>query len=336
MKNPPGARRRACPEPVNGETQSNHSRLSLAASRTPQSLPALPAMPPTHALPALLPLTSSPTFAIPGPASPLPSIRQPLATSPASSRRLQPGPGSTQQAQPTPAFLVNLSNHTRSHPHPELAIPPTSAPAQSRSARLVAIHHPLATCPRILYSICVSLATGFPMLVACSAPILSPAPAATHGQPVESPPVLQASLARRPSESGATPSNHAPNRQAEHVQPTYPRALDQPPKIRQSSRPGSPSPLWGLGLPGREYPHKPPPHARKTPATTHLPFPRPPRARPRPAEGACPELAEGESTPRTSPPNPAKMHPAAPQEFFGKNSYCARGTPATPHPRRVG
>ena len=35
-------------------------------------------------------------------------------------------------------------------------------------------------------------------------------------------------------------------------------------------------------------------------------------------------------------PNPAKTHPAAPQEFFGKNSYCARGARSTPrqHPQR--
>ena len=35
-------------------------------------------------------------------------------------------------------------------------------------------------------------------------------------------------------------------------------------------------------------------------------------------------------------PNPAKTHPASPQEFFGKNSYCARGVRSTPrqHPQR--
>ena len=144
LVNLPGACRRACPEPVNGETPSNHSRLSLAVSRTLQSLPALPAMPPTHALPALLPLTSSPTFAVPGPASPLPSIHQPLASSPASSRRLQPGPSSTQQAEPTPAFLVSQSNHTpftpASQAHHPLALRPHPVPL--RTAR----HYPPPTC----------------------------------------------------------------------------------------------------------------------------------------------------------------------------------------------
>ena len=33
-------------------------------------------------------------------------------------------------------------------------------------------------------------------------------------------------------------------------------------------------------------------------------------------------------------PNPAKTHPAAPQEFFGKHSYCARGAPFPPHRSR--
>jgi len=88
--------------------------------------------------------------------------------------------------------------------------------------------------------------------------------------------------------------------------------------------------------PGREYPHKPPPYVHKTPATAHPSFPRPPRARPRPVEGtrpepvegACPELAEGDSSPR--PRTPPKRTRAAPQEFFRKNSYCARGPLAAP------
>ena len=188
--------------------------------------------------------------------SPLPPTHQPPATSPPSSRRLQPR---TRQhptgrahtglpGEPVEPHLV----HTRIQNSPSRAVRPRPAPA-----RLVAIHHPLATCPRILYSICVSLATGFPMLVACSAPVRSPAPAATHREPVKPPLFTPASRARRPSESVATSSNHAPIRQVEHFKPSYPRALNQPPKIRQSSRPGSPSPHWGLGLPGREYPHEP-------------------------------------------------------------------------------
>ncbi len=175
------------------------------------------------------------------------------------------------------------------------------------------------------------------MLVACSAPILSPAPAATHREPVKPPPVVQASRARRPSESVATPSNHAPIRQVEHFKTSYPRALNQPPKIRQSSRPGSPNPHWGFGLPGREYPHKPPPHARKTPATTHLPFPRAPRPRPRPAEGACPELAEGASTPRTSPPKPRQNAPRRASRVFWKKLLlrARHSCNAPPPPGRI-
>ena len=180
------------------------------------------------------------------------------------------------------------------------------------------------------------------MLLACSAPVLSPAPAATHGEPLNPPLFTPASPARHPSTSVATPSNHPPIHRVAHFNPTYPRALNQPPKIRQSSRPGSPSPLWGLGLPGREYPHKPPPFAHETPATAHPSFPRPPRARPlpvegtrpEPVEGACPEPVEGDSSPR--PQTPPKRTPAAPQEFFGKNSYCARGPLAAPRQRRVG
>ena len=110
-------------------------------------------MPATPALPALLPLTSSPTFAVPGPASPLPSIHQPLASSPASSRRLQPGPGSTQQADPTPAFLVSLSNHTPFTPASRARHPAPSAPAPSRTAR----RNPPPTChlpPDIVLYLC--------------------------------------------------------------------------------------------------------------------------------------------------------------------------------------
>ena len=147
--------------------------------------------------------------------------------------------------------------------------------------------------------------------------LLPPPAPPVHGEPVlslskrdpvhaRSPGPLSLRIRRHPLE----PRTHPPGRTRQTQLSTRPESA---PKIRQSSRPGSPTPRWGFGLPGREYPHKPP-------ATTHLPFPRPPRARPRPAEGACPELAEGESTPRTSPPNPAKKHPAPPQEFFGKNS----------------
>ena len=75
--------------------------------------------------------------------------------------------------------------------------------------------------------------------------------------------------------------------------------------------------------------------------SNHAPPPRP--ASGRPSGGTQPRL---KSQPAASamPPNPAKMHPAAPQEFLGRNSYCARGPnlrPSRPpppiartHPRR--
>ncbi len=76
--------------------------------------------------------------------------------------------------------------------------------------------------------------------------------------------------------------------------------------------------------------------------SNHRPPPRP--ASGRPSGGIQPRL---KSQPAASamPPNPAKMHPAAPQEFLGRNSYCARGSNvppsrppppiALPHPRRL-
>ena len=73
------------------------------------------------------------------------------------------------------------------------------------------------------------------MLPACSAPVLSPTPAATHGEPLNPPLFIPASPAHHPSKSVATPSNHPPIRRLEHFNPTYPRALSQAPKPRQNA-----------------------------------------------------------------------------------------------------
>ena len=327
LVNPPGACRRAGPEPVKGESPSNHTRLSLAASRTPQSLPALPAMPPTHALLALLPLTSSPTFAVPGPASPLPSIHQPLASSPASSWRLQPGPSSTQQAEPTPAFLLSLSNHTPFTPASRARHPPPSAPAPSRAAR----RYPPPTChlpPDSVHYLCKPrnripdarrLLCPDTVSRSCrhswSACRITPGPAGIPSSP-----------SFRICRHSPEPLTHSPGRTLQDQLSTRPESAPQnPPKLA----PRQPEPPQGVRAAGARVPPQ-------TPATTHLPFPRPPRARPRQAEGACPELAEGASTPRTSPPDPAKKHPRGDSRVFSKKLLLRARHPAAPCPRRVG
>ena len=133
----------------------------------------------------------------------------------------------------------------------------------------------------------------------------------------------------------------------------------RPPKNRQSSRPPARLPLWGSRAGGREYPNNPHRNHRRlplpcrsktcpgrdpgpalspapacTPTAPHASFRRPRSACPELAEGACPEPAEGESRRHPPPKNPAKMHPAPPQEFFGKNSYARKTTPKSPpsHP----
>ena len=69
----------------------------------------------------------------------------------------------------------------------------------------------------------------------------------------------------------------------------------------------------------------PPIPAQKRPAATHPSLRRPRRA--------CPEPVEGESSLRPPPHNAAKKHPAAPEEFFGKNSYARNPAPfRTPNP----
>ena len=47
----------------------------------------------------------------------------------------------------------------------------------------------------------------------------------------------------------------------------------------------------------------------------------------------APRVTPVVSAHRERPPNPARTHPAAPQEFLGRNSYCARGAPFPPNLR---
>ena len=214
-------------------------RLSLAASLTPQSLPALPAVPATH---ALLPLTSSPTLAIPGPASPLPSIQQPHATSPTSSRSLQPGPGSTQQAEPTPAFLVRLSNHTPFTPASQARHPPAVRP---RPVPLCAARrNPPSTChlpPDIVLYLCKPrnrIPDARRLLRARTVPRpCRHSPRTSQATPgragIPSSPSFR--IRRHPLE----PRTHPPGRTRETQLSTRPESA---PQIRQSSRPGSPTP----------------------------------------------------------------------------------------------
>ena len=117
--------------------------------------------------------------------------------------------------------------------------------------------------------------------------LLRPPPMAARLPPLALPPFVPRlpTFALRPLAFLPTPSNHA--------RPTQRRApgLAGPTCIQSlcSTAPQSP-------------PNNIPPHP-------HAPFRR----------------VQPESSPRPSPPNPAKMHPEPPQEFFGKNSYRARG-----------
>ena len=123
---------------------------------------------------------------------------------------------------------------------------------------------------------------------------------------------------------------------------TAPTFLANPPKIRPKLSLASANPLWGFALARDSSPFTPtqlPP-----PATRPQPHPIPPTT-PRHAAPHHPASRPGLTTPpwqypaHPSPgvprrvPESAKKHPAAPQEFFGKNSYAhASPLPHPPHP----
>ena len=118
-------------------------------------------------------------------------------------------------------------------------------------------------------------------------------------------------------------------------------------KIRPKLSLASPNPLWGFGLARDSSPFTPTqfpppgtrPQLRPTPATAGCragasrPASRPglatspwqDLAHPRPAALPCHTPVRPSPGVARRVPASAKRRPAAPQEFFGKNSYCARG-----------
>ena len=218
-----------------------------------------------------------------------------------------------------------LPNARRLARAPTLPAPSAHPP---RSARRAPVHPPSYS-PR-------ACQTTFPVPGACAEPPNSPLP---------------------PRLSRATPRRHLP-------WPRLPAALSlapEPCKLapQDAPKPTPAGPASPLGKPGRRacVPPKGPvpgryrlvmpletstrsrllahrPQPQITPAAPRPSYRRPQKACPELAERACPEPVEGESSlrrPNRRPPGPAKNHPAAPQEFFGKNSYCARGPQI--HPR---
>ena len=173
-------------------------------------------------------------------------------------------------------------------------------------------------------------------------------------------PRLFLTLRRRRSETGLFRSrslrpNPAPRPRTQRPwrRPAVPSQPQPSSPTRQKNRPklslASPNPLWGFGL------------ARDSSPFTPTQFPTPgtrPRPRPIPATAGCragasrPASRPGRATsPRQdlAPPRPAALpchtpvrpspgvarrvpasaekRPAAPQEFFGKNSYARKPTP---------
>ena len=146
-----------------------------------------------------------------------------------------------------------------------------------------------------------------------------------------------------------TPSPR-PRTQRPWRRPSVPSQLQPSSPTRQKNRPklslASPNPLWGFGLARDSSPFTPTqfpppgtrPQLRPTPATAGCragasrPASRPglatspwqDLAHPRPAALPChTPVRPSPGVARRVPASP-KKRPAAPQEFFGKNSYCAR------------
>ena len=167
------------------------------------------------------------------------------------------------------------------------------------------------------------------------------------------PPVFRLWAPTRPNRGPADPAPRQP----------------APQKIRQISRPLARLPLWGSRASGREYPKNPHRNHRRlplpcrwkpasslAPACTVPPQENTPlrptrqsgvRGEPALSLPKEPGIQSSLSLPKEPPAckgnpvfiprqkNPAKVHPAPPQEFFGKNSYTREHTPnrpATPHP----
>ena len=221
-------------------------------------------------------------------------------------------------------------HHRRPHPpqRPEHRRPPTRPlhrarspdrlPARSLKPRLAGAtpelsnHHvlptpsspatdcrPLATSPQIGYTIRVSHATPF----RSPSPAPRPQPPAGPWLPIRQPP----SAGISPPPDRAPRASPAPGRPPP---PPAPTALALPrPNPPTAHRAPSPTPA---GTRDRHSPSPPP-----------CPFPL--SALPCSLCPSCPHSSALFPLPFLHrPPTPAKMHPAAPQEFFGKNSYCAR------------
>ena len=257
--------------------------------------------------------------------------------------------------------------------HPRIPSPRSTPPSPTTS------HQPLATCPQIVYTIRISLATHVPMLFAWLALLLSPFLPLIHLVPPAARRFTHPSTRREPAKPHSPFQAPVPNRPTPLHHPAHPSQLrvvtsrdpgSRPPwprirnlanslrQTRQSPRPPARLPQRGSRAGGRVFPQRPrtrPLPARHAagnqhqvsspraplPAGTHR-QPRPPShpTIPRPRHATSPTsptslLPSTSHSSALSPlpflPNPAKNHPAPPQEFFGKNSYCARGPQI--HPR---
>ena len=102
------------------------------------------------------------------------------------------------------------------------------------------------------------------------------------------------------------------------------------PKIRPKLSLASPNPLWGFGLARDSSPFTP---AQITPSGPRF-SPKTSRRQNTPAAPPSSRRPQPGSSLRPAPQNDAKKHPAAPQEFFGKNSYARKPAPFRPanHP----
>ncbi len=163
----------------------------------------------------------------------------------------------------------------------------------------------------------------------------SPKPSNHHALPTPTSPATDCRpLATSPQTVYTSRVSHAtPIRSASPAPATQPESAPCPP-IRRPPSSGSSPPRKRAppASPAPGYPAPTPPPAaltlpRAAPPTAHrAPSPTPAATRNRHSPGPPPCPSPLTALPFLHrPPNPAKMHPAPPQEFFGKNSYCARG-----------
>ena len=123
--------------------------------------------------------------------------------------------------------------------------------------------------------------------------------------------------------------------------PSTPPTPHSPNVRRRPAEKSGPSCLWPArpqrGRAGQRqlplHPHHPEGCSFTSPGGEADPVPSPPSAIGVPA-GLQREVPPPHPSPQPTllgtTPDPPKMHPAPPQEFFRKNSYCARGHPSRP------